>query len=521
MKNIVKVAAISIAIVASALGQQKPRATTSKFHISGTVVDATSGEPVQAAEVAIASTSDRLAVRAMVTQEDGRFDFESVTPGKYSLTAVARRFNYQGLDEHEGYFTGVAVGPGLDSVGIVFRLKPEGSIRGRIVDDYGEPVGSARVMLFYDGLVEGRSGAHAADETTTDELGDFRFSHLPAGNYKIAAVGQPWYADGTHRGSELDVAYGLTYFAGVVEPGEATAIVVRPGERAEADFSLHAVHTVHVPVSGDQFATRITEQVFDRAEDAALLNVNGDPNSKTIALAPGNYVAHLYGGADSADKWRAENLNVTDDTGLDLSKAPKSPKISAALHFADAATKADGITLELRNFDNGEIRAGQADAKGEVQFDSPYLRAGSYYVMLRARGLHIAGITASGATLDGRSIEIPESGAARLDVTLARGMGRVDGVALREGKPFAGAMVLLVPENPAGNYILFRRDQSDSDGTFSLPLVVPGKYTAVAIADGFDLEWSNPEVIKRYLSAGTKVEVATSPLKIQVKVQQK
>jgi hypothetical protein len=141
--------------------------------------------------------------------------------------------------------------------------------------------------------------------------------------------------------------------------------------------------------------------------------------------------------------------------------------------------------------------------------------------MLRSRGFHIATVRANGASVNGRSVEIPASGAVQLDLTLARGMGRVDGVALRDGKPFAGALVLLVPENPSGNYTLFRRDQSDSDGTFTLPQVVPGKYTAVAIADGWELEWSNPEVMKRYMAAGTKAEVANGPLKIQVKVQPK
>ena len=36
-----------------------------------------------------------------------------------------------------------------------------------------------------------------------------------------------------------------------------------------------------------------------------------------------------------------------------------------------------------------------------------------------------------------------------------------------DGKPLAGAMILLVPEDAEMNLPKFRRDQSDSDGTFT------------------------------------------------------
>ncbi len=80
------------------------------------------------------------------------------------------------------------------------------------------------------------------------------------------------------------------------------------------------------------------------------------------------------------------------------------------------------------------------------------------------------------------------------------------GVALRNGKPFAGAMIVLVPADPVHNQILFRRDQSDSDGTFTLS-VVPGKYTLLALENGWELEWSDPAVLKPYMALGESVVV--------------
>jgi hypothetical protein len=54
---------------------------------------------------------------------------------------------------------------------------------------------------------------------------------------------------------------------------------------------------------------------------------------------------------------------------------------------------------------------------------------------------------------------------------------------------------------------LFRRDQSDQDGSFSLLNVIPGTYTIVAIEDGWDLDWGKPDVIARYAEHGQRIVV--------------
>jgi len=91
---------------------------------------------------------------------------------------------------------------------------------------------------------------------------------------------------------------------------------------------------------------------------------------------------------------------------------------------------------------------------------------------------------------------------------------------LREGKETAGAMVVLVPADPAHNQVLFRRDQSDSDGTFTLGNIVPGTYTLLAIQNGWDLEWSKPEVLRRFMAQGEAMIVAPKgKYSVKVKVQ--
>jgi hypothetical protein len=94
-----------------------------------------------------------------------------------------------------------------------------------------------------------------------------------------------------------------------------------------------------------------------------------------------------------------------------------------------------------------------------------------------------------------------------LTATVMPGETSIQGHVQKNGKGLAGVMVVLVPRNPAANLDLFRRDQSDSDGSFSLRDAVPGQYTVVAIEDGWGLEWSRPEVIGRFLPGGIPVTV--------------
>ena len=101
---------------------------------------------------------------------------------------------------------------------------------------------------------------------------------------------------------------------------------------------------------------------------------------------------------------------------------------------------------------------------------------------------------------------------------MSKGLEEVTGVAERDGKPLAGAMVVLIPDKIDGNESSFRRDQSDSDGSFTLRGIVPGKYTVVAIEQGWELEWGKAEVLRPYLANAERLEI-TAKGRYQVKVR--
>src|SRR5437016_9523555 len=111
-----------------------------------------------------------------------------------------------------------------------------------------------------------------------------------------------------------------------------------------------------------------------------------------------------------------------------------------------------------------------------------------------------------GTTL-GHSLTIAPGSSAKVTLSLIGGMATVEGIAKRDGNGISGAMIVLVPEDPESHRELFRRDQSDQDGTFLLPSVIPGPYTILAIEDGWDLDWAQSAVIASYARHGLKVTI--------------
>jgi hypothetical protein len=119
----------------------------------------------------------------------------------------------------------------------------------------------------------------------------------------------------------------------------------------------------------------------------------------------------------------------------------------------------------------------------------------------------VARIASDSGTISGNALNVPAGASLALRFTLVGGSVTVEGFAKRAGKAAPGAMIVLVPENPATNRDRFRRDQSDLDGSFTLAGVVPGVYTIIAIEDGWDLDWSEAAVIATYLKNGKKIAV--------------
>lgn len=525
------------------------------FRIAGTVVNSLTGQGVAGASVAIAPTvqgSDREITKSVRTGADGRFAFPGLARGKYSLMAAARGFTLQYFNHHDPYATAIAVGPDLDTEQLVFRLQPDSSVEGQVTDENNEPVQNALVRLFQTTTEEGQQKTVPINQAQTDDQGQYRIGHLAPGTYYLSVSARPWYAQNFSPGRKtntsadadprvsqdataLDVTYPLTFYAGTSDSAAATPLQLTAGEKTTADVTLHAVPSLHLRIhTGSNESSVLGRMVFPRISQRIfqgyLDSVFNAPDSwvapgviEISGLSPGHYEVEMPASTGANDKgggraWYRE-VDLSGDADINASDGAGFTTVGGTILFPDAARVPARASIQLSNPDTGETYRSDINEKGRFDFTAEEVRPGHYVVALEAApGFYLHGLSATGAKVVGRTIEIAGAANVQIKGTASHGAALVQGTALRNDQPYAGAMIVLIPQDPANNSPLFRRDQSDSDGTFNLPSVVPGQYTVIALANGWDLEWANPAVLQPYLKQGERVEVPVDG-KLQIKVQ--
>jgi len=523
------------------------------FRIAGTVVNSLTGQPIASASVAIAPTvqgTDREIAESFATGPDGRFAFTGLPRGKYSLMAEARGFSLQYFEHHDPYASAIAAGPDLDSEHLVFRLEPDASIEGLVTDENNDPVQNAMVRLFQKNTEGGQQKTLPVNQSQTDDQGRYHIGHLSPGTYYLAVSSRPWYAQNIRpmtRGGDaassphyspdataLDVTYPLTFYPEATDSASASPLQLTPGEKATADIVLHAVPSLHLrihtggaaenEVLGRMVFPHVSQRIFEGYLDSVLNAPDSWAGPGVIeisGLAPGHYVIELPASSGQGEKgvtrgWYRE-IDLAGDAEISSSDGPSFTAVSGSILFDTRVPK--DASLQLSNPETGESFRGDLSERGEFDFHGDDIRPGRYTVLLEnANGFFLRKLAATGARITGRTIEIGAGATVRISGSASRGAAQVEGTAMREGETFAGAMIVLVPQDPANNVPLFRRDQSDSDGSFTLANVVPGQYTAIAIANGWDLEWASPAVLQPYLAKGEPVQVPAEG-KLQIKVQ--
>lgn len=569
-KRILFCAVLSVCILAGAGAQQPVKAD---YKIEGRLVDANSQQPIAHARVAVAPVTERNEFTTIVTGEDGLFSFTGLKPGKYNLTAQARGYVVQSFNQHDQYSSSIVVGESLNSGGLIFRLAKENSIDGTVIDEGGEPVRNAQIALYQTGTAGGSQGTRVRSHAMTNDEGNYHIGHLQDGDYMVSVFAQVWYArrpgvrriyksrsgsisqsfgftsgrngaeaagytftDEPEPPSPLDLAYPVTFFPGVTDPGSASLIHLKRGEKYVADFNLQPVRALHLKLPGpDSPETQMNYRLEQKMIDGTAIPIPSQSQRlpsgefEINGIAPGRYVLisesftppqpGAHGGVNRELKSTREIEALGNGEFAD-GKTSAPAQVKAKLQFDPGASVASRSFLQLFDFKTRRNIYEQISENGEIEFKEP-VRPGTYEVSINGNGSsYIRSIVATGARAYGRSVVIRGSAPVNLEIAIGKGQGQITGTALKNGQPLAGVMIVAVPADPVHNQVLFRRDQSDSDGTFTLPNVVPGDYTVLALENGWDLQWLKAEVLKPYMAQGEAMQVKQNgKYELKLKVQ--
>jgi hypothetical protein len=524
-----------------------PAKPAASYRITGTVVGYVTGQQLEDVHVSIyAGDNNEFSQRAL-TGADGRFAFTNLPAAKYSLFGSATGYRPQGFHQHGDFFIGIAVGPDLNSENLTFRLVPDARIEGRVTDEDSEPVRNASVALYQRNTDTGREQTREVSNAVTDDRGHYQFGHLGPGTYFVAVSARPWYAQYPNPGEsppdpenptrvaderqQLDVAYPMTFYPTAEDSSGASAVTLHPGDHVTADIAMQAVPAVHLRVrigEGKDSATaargfpRVSQRIFEGTLVPVMSAQGSSYNAGVFeytGIAPGHYVIEMPdpGLKRNGGGWYKE-MDLSGTVELDARESPTLASVTGALMLDGTPRPGGKIYVVLVNRTSGENYSAEVTDKGTFDFSDTELRPGTYDVVLNnAPHFQIKSLLAKGARVTGQTLEIG-GGGVQLVVSATRAVARIDGVVLRDDKPFAGAMVVLVPRDPTSNLTLFRRDQSDSDGTFTLREVLPGSYTAIAVENAWELDWASPATLQPYLKNGVPIGV-TGEAKLSVKVQ--
>jgi len=500
-----------------------------KFKIAGKVVSSLDGTPLGKARVSLIDTGNPANVVWMITSENGHFEFASLKSGKFSLEGAKQGFIPAAYEQHEQFSTAIVTGAGFNAENLVLRLTPMALLGGKVIDESGEPVRDARVMLYVENHRGGVNRITPAGNSSTDDQGSYEFAGLTPGNYFLSAVATPWYAvhpvfsPAESAGNSppavarsLDVAYPTTYYNGATDADRATSVPIEGGAHLQIDIHLNPVPALHllIHVPDDDGQQGFGMPVFQKRVFDSLEYVQSEgpqlvaPGIYELTGVPaGRYSVQLREPKSGQLHQSGEMDLVKDGQELDTSHSEPAARVKLSVKMPQQEPFPKQFYLALQDSRRQVVAYKAVDAAGEATFED--LPAGKYTILVNSptKRYSVVRAASQGVESSGHDINVTPGGSLDLAVFLVGGVVSVEGFAKRGDKPVAGVMVALVPKNPESHLELFRRDQSDFDGSFVLRGVIPGSYTIVAVEDAWGFEWLQPGVLGRYVQHGQNLTI--------------
>ena len=518
-------------------------AAAEDYTISGIVVDHLSHQPLNHVLVEITQGEKGDAQASVLTEVDGKFTFLHVPTGKYRLRGQKRGQLPQAFGAREaGFGTAIVVDGSAKTDGIVFPLRSDSSISGVVSNEDGEPVRSAQVILFRDGVINGEKKTVRAGSANTNSSGQFHFPHIQKGKYYIAVSARVWFSV---PGAET--VYPITFYGDTTDASAASSIVMKEGDRTDASIVVHSApgirvkvptnlrHSVRLAVPGPGGTQVIVASAMTAdlpigyragamrdqvpadflAKARPIPHQAGSVEREISNIAAGRYLV-MTNGEDGDQGGMTQTVELANGGTLTLADSEAGATVGGQMTF-DTPRPAGELKVRL----NGGRHSFPTAVASDGTFSFGKISPGSYNVFQNSNGLRITSVEAKGARIVGDRLEVMPGAPVelRIHAQSTDTLATVKGIAISNDKGVAGAMVLLLPQD-LSRVRMIRRGQSDADGSFSLLNVQPGNYTLVAIDDGEELAFRDEKVIKPFIAGGVAI---TAPLKsgepVQVQVQ--
>jgi len=477
-------------------------------------------------------------IRQARTDDNGRYEFAGLPAGRFFVNATK---------------TGLAV-PGQTALGLTpnssfellegqvsnrtITLARGGVIRGRLVDEFGEPITGAEMRV--ERYVYGPGGRQlsqfsmAPGTWTTDDRGEYRVFGLPAGEYLVSARSRQFGAPVTMgRAGERDRAEGLlpTYYPGTIRLAEAQAVRSAPGQEVTVDLVGVAgrLGRVSGTVSSSTGRPPTGLSVFLGVQTS---NSSGEINGGGIAadgsfsignVPSGDYMlrVHRLGGGSPGSEFASMPISIStqDLVGLHLTTRPGAT-IRGRVEWEGSSPRPTlPMRVSTRSADwspgplGGESTITYVDLEsGTVREDGTFELGGIVGNVLfsaNTQSWSLKSVSVDGKDVTNTGVDAASlDGGGRVVIAMTDQITNVSGtVQDTRQRPVVDYMVVLLPQRPIAGMAatrFVRLLRSDQNGGFRLRALPAGDYVAGALeALETGREW-DPAIQTAIRSAGQR-----------------
>jgi protocatechuate 3,4-dioxygenase beta subunit len=460
---------------------------------------------------------------ASVTDAEGHFQIDGVRPGAYRVTLERNGFVSTRRRSRTYSSTSFSVAAGQDVTGLLFRMLPAGVIEGKVLDEDGDPLPGAEV------IAAAATGQNAVSGGQTNDLGEYRISGLPGGEYVVMAQSGQQPALINLKPEEPRV-YAPTFYPGTTDRRQATKIQVHPGDEVGANFNLvpSKTFTVRGKVSG--VAGRQPQNTEQEEPTVVLYPLDGPidqhfqgpllPNAtfEVGGVLPGSYNAQVIAlGRDGWSPIRAsQTIEVRD---ADVDGVQLSPEPPSQIH---GQFRIDANNGQIPNWTQLNI---QIDPDERENSDGPFAgsvaKDGSFTLQVPAGNYHVV-VTSNSNGESWRDFIVKEvllnekdvgdsgfalaGGVTSLEIVASAQGSTIEGnVVDDDGKPIAGVLVVCIPDaSRRKRRDVYQQIQTDRQGHFALRGLNPGEYQVFTLDDPAD-DITDPDFVAAHESLGQTV----------------
>jgi hypothetical protein len=488
--------------------QNPPAPRLALCSVTGQVVLETTGTPLRKVDVTLVPSEGSMVFsnqegrepQTTVTDSDGRFQFAGVPAGEYRV--ILGRNGFLSTNRRSRRYSPnlLSLAPGQELQGLLFRMRQAGVIKGKIVDEDGDPVPGITV---YPRLISGRNESIVSD--TTNDLGEFRIAGLPEGKFLVLAqtAGGMIVRGGNFQ---QQAVYAPTYYPGTLDQTRAASVEVHTGEESTANFNLISTRrfTVKGQVVGlnpqarpnlSEGSGRVVGGVqidLQRAEFTSLgtlsTTLEKDGTFEFEDVEPGSYILR----ADSEQGSAVATIDVLDADVTDVQIAIE-PSVEVRGRFRlDTGEKLEWRQVHIR-LDPDSPRQTVTQMVFRMQADGSFrvqnVQTGNYHVVVTSsssalRDYIVKEVNANGKDVGDSGFAVG-NGAPYLDIVGSARGGTIEGVALDDqGKPVGDEQIVCIPDAARRKrHDVYQQVQTDQRGYFSLRGLNPGEYQVFALDD--------------------------------------